>query len=332
MPGPLFRIRVQAGSRQKKEDKSVKSEKLKTKSLGAVGLMCCRRHCVLFLSLLVLLASNSFAQKNEHYNSPLYSPRIYDPSESVTTGLPDALKTVGIEQKLGDQMPLDTELKDEDGKPVKLGAYFNTGRPVILAFVYYECPMLCNQVLNGLTGSLKGISFDAGKEFDVVAISFDARENDKPDLAKNKKTSYIERYARPDAEKGWHFLTGTQDAIDKVTSAAGFSYKWDEKSNQFAHAAGVMIVTPDGKLSRYFYGIDYSPKDVKFGIMESAESKVGNPAEKLLLYCYHYDPSTGKYGLAILRVIRVFGVLTLLGMGTMIFVFWRRNKRKESEL
>ncbi|MEQ1920929.1 MAG: SCO family protein [Pyrinomonadaceae bacterium] len=247
---------------------------------------------------------------------------------SEPNGLPEPLKTIGIEQKLGVQMPLDVEFKDEDGKAVKLGSYFNTGRPVIIAFVYYECPMLCNQVLNGLSGSLKGITFDAGKDFDVVAISFDARENDKADLAKNKKAAYIERYGRAGAEKGWHFLTGTQEAIDKATAAAGFSYKWDEKSNQFAHAAGVMIATPEGKLSRYLYGIDYSPKDVKFGIMESNENKVGSAAEQLLLYCYHYDPATGKYGLAILRVMRVGGVLTLALMGLMGFVFWRRNKRK----
>lgn len=294
--------------------------------------MRCCLHRALVFSLLVfsfsLLVTSSFAQKTEHYNSPLYSPKTYDPAEfAATTGLPNTLKTVGIEQKLGEQLPLDTKLKDEDGKPVELGTYFTTGRPVILAFVYYECPMLCNQVLNGLTGSLKGISFDAGKEFDVVAISFDARENDIADLAKNKKANYIERYSRPGAETGWHFLTGTQDAIEKFTSAAGFSYKWDEKTNQFAHAAGVMIVTPDGKLARYFYGIDYSPKDVKFGIMESAESKIGNPAEKLLLYCFHYDPSTGTYGFAILRAIRLLGILTIFGMGTMFFVFWRRNKR-----
>jgi protein SCO1/2 len=270
-----------------------------------------------------------FAQKTEHYNSPLYSPKTYDPAEfAATTGLPDMLRTVGIEQKLGEQLPMDAEFKDENGNSVQLSTYFNTGRPVILAFVYYECPMLCNQVLNGLTGSLKGMSFDVGKEFDVVAISFDARENDKPDLAKNKKASYLEHYNRPNTESGWHFLTGTQDAIDRATSAAGFNYKWDEKSNQFAHAAGVMIVTPEGKLSRYFYGIDYSPKDIKFGIMESAAGKVGDPADKLLLYCFHYDPASGKYGLAILRVIRLFAVLTLLGMGTMIFVFWRRNKAK----
>ena len=183
--------------------------------------------------------------------------------------------------------------------------------------------------MSGLTGSLKGVSFDAGKEFDVVAISFDPRENDKADLAKNKKASYMERYGKPGTEKGWHFLTGTQEAIDKVTSSAGFTYRWDEKSGQFAHAAGVMVATPEGKMARYFYGIDYSPKDIKFGIMESAASKVGNPAEQLLLYCYHYDPATGKYGLAILRVMRLGGVLTVLGMGAMILVFWRRNKKKE---
>ena len=284
---------------------------------------------VLVLSAMVLPSSAVDGQKTEHYNSPLYSPRYYDPSESTTNGLPDALQKIGIEQKLGDQMPLDTELKDEDGQTVTLGSYFNHGRPVILAFVYYECPMLCNQVLNGLTGSLKGIAFNAGKDFDVVAISFDARENDKTDLAKNKKASYIERYGRAGSENGWHFLTGTQGSIDKVTSAAGFSYKWDEKSEQFAHAAGIMIATPDGRLSRYFYGIDYSPKDVKFGLMESNENKVGNAAEQLLLYCYHYDPATGKYGLAILKVMRVGGILTLLCMGAMGFAFWRRNRKKE---
>ncbi len=268
------------------------------------------------------------AQKSEHYNSPLYAPKTYDPSQMTSNGLPEALQSIGIEQKLGDKLPMNAEFKNEDGQTVKLGDYFNKGRPVIVAFVYYECPMLCNQVLNGLTGSLKGINFDAGKDFDVLAISFDARENDKPELAKNKKAGYVERYGRTGSENGWHFLTGTQPSIDEVTKAAGFSYKWDEKSNQFAHAGGIMITTPDGKLARYLYGIDYAPKDLKFGLMESAESRVGNPAEQLLLYCYHYDPSTGKYGLAILNVIRLGAIATLIGMGAMAFVFWRRNKRK----
>lgn len=287
-------------------------------------------HVILFsLCALHLFSATALAQKTEHYNSPLYSPRTYDPSIDTTTGLPPALAKIGIVQKLGEQLPLDTELKDESGKTVKLGQYFSKGRPVVLALVYYECPMLCNQVLNGLTGSLKGMSLEAGKDFDVVALSFDARENDKVDLAKNKKASYMERYGRPGTESGWHFLTGTQESIDKIALASGFSYKWDEKSNQFAHAGGIMIATPEGKLSRYLYGIDYAPKDLKFGIMESAASKVGSPADQLLLYCFHYDPASGKYGLSILRVMRLGGVVTVLGLGMMLFVFWRRNKKKD---
>lgn len=288
-------------------------------------------HAVSMLKLFALIGvavAAIGAQRVEHYNSPLYEPKYYDPNETTANGLPEALQKIGIDQKLGDQLPLDTVLKDEDGKDVRLGDYFEHGRPVILALVYYECPMLCNEVLNGLTGSLKGISLDAGKDFDVVAISFDARENDKPDLAKNKKANYLERYGRPGSENGWHFLTGTQDSIDRVTKAAGFNYAWDDKTQQFAHAGGIMITTPGGKLSRYFYGIDYAPKDVKFGLMDSAESKIGNPAEKLLLYCYHYDPASGKYGLAILNVIRLGGIATLLVMGMMFIVFWRRNKHK----
>lgn len=269
-------------------------------------------------------------QKNEHYGSPLYAPKKYDPSQPTGTGLPEALKKIGIEQKLDNQLPLDTVLKDESGRQVKLGEFFNKDRPIVLAFVYYECPMLCNEVLNGLTGSLKGISLNAGKDFDVVAISIDARENDKPDLARNKKLSYVSRYGRPGTEQGWHFLTGTEEAIRAVANAAGFGFEWDDASQQFAHAGGVMVVTPDGKLARYFYGIDYAPNDLKFGIMESAENRVGNAAEQLLLYCFHYDPSTGKYGLAVLRIIRAAAVLTLLGMGAMGLVFWRRNRKVSS--
>jgi protein SCO1/2 len=289
---------------------------------------------LVFGALVLALSVFSFqllvaAQRVEHYNSPLYSPKYYDPSEAeANTGLPSALKTVGIDQKLGNQLPLETVLKDEDGHDVKLGEYFKSGRPVVLVFAYYECPMLCTQVLNGITGSLKGINLDAGKDFDVVAISFDPRDNETPGLAKNKKANYVERYNRPGTENGWHFLTGSQDSIKAVTDAAGFKYEWDDKTQQFAHAAGVMVVTPEGKMSRYFYGIDYAPKDIKFGIMDSAQAKIGTPAEQLLLYCYHYDPASGKYGLAILRVMRLAGVATLLGMGAMAFVFWKRNKRK----
>ncbi len=286
---------------------------------------------LLFVTALVIavFGGYGFAQKSEHYNSPLYSPRKYDPTVSEANGIPDALKKIGIEQKLGSQLPLDTELKDENGKIVRLGDYFTAGRPVIVAFVYYECPMLCNQVLNGLTGSLKGISFNAGTEFEVVAISFDSREFDSTEVARNKKLGYMERYGRPGTEKGWHFLTGRQESIDKVTSAAGFTYQWDAKTNQFAHAAAVMVATPDGKLSRYHYGIDYAPRDLKFSLMESGQSRVGNAAEQLLLYCYHYDPASGRYGLAILNVMRLGGIATLIGMGLMAFVFWRRNKNRD---
>jgi len=284
------------------------------------------------LAVILLCCASVSAQKSEHYNSPLYAPKTYDPNQTSSNGLPKVLQEVGIDQKPGEELPLDTEFRDENGNAVKLGDYFNKDKPVILALVYYECPMLCNQVLNGLTGSLKGISFDAGKEYDVVAISFDARENEKPDLAKNKKISYLERYGRKGTENGWHFLTGKQESIDKITRAVGFKYEWDEKSNQFAHGSAIMVATPEGKLSRYHYGIDYAPKDLKFSLMDSAKNNIGNPVEQLSLYCYHYDPSTGKYGLAILSVLRLLAVATILGLGGMLFVFWRRGKSRKEAL
>lgn len=288
----------------------------------------------LFAAAIILLSAfgGALAQKTEHYNSPLYAPKTYDPNRTSSNGLPQALQEIGIEQRLGEQLPLDTQFRDEKGSAVKLGDYFGKKRPVVLALVYYECPMLCNQVLNGLTGSLKGISFDAGKDFDVVAVSFDARENDKPGLAENKKASYLQRYGRPGSEAGWHFLTGTQDSIDKLTQAVGFKYKWDEPTNQFAHGSAIMVTTPEGKLSRYLYGIDYAPKDLKFAMMDSSESKIGNPVEQLSLYCFHYDPSTGRYGLAIMKVVRLAGIVTLLGIGAMFLVFWRFGKNKKQDL
>lgn len=287
---------------------------------------------MLLLCMVFAGAITAAGQKNEHYNSPLYSPRKYDPAQQTANGIPEPLKKVGIEQKLGEQLPLETKFKDENGNIVALGDYFKSGRPVIVTLVYYDCPMLCNQVLNGLTGSLKGISLDAGKDFDVVAISFDAKEFDKPEIAKNKKASYMERYGRPGTEQGFHFLTGEQASIDAVTNAVGFTYEWDEASEQFAHASAIMIATPQGMLSKYFYGIDYAPRDVRLGLVESAENKVGGVTDQLLLYCFHYDPSTGKYGLAVLRIMRGAAVATLLGMAAMGFVFWRRNKRKSDGL
>jgi protein SCO1 len=273
------------------------------------------------------------AQQVEHYNSPLYSQRAYDPNKPVSSsGLPPALNNVGIEQKLNEQLPFDAVFTNEEGQQVRLGDYFGNKRPVILALVYFECPMLCNEVLNGMTGSLKGISLSAGKEFDVVAISFDARENGKPGLTQNKKDAYIARYDRAGSAGGWNFLTGDQSEIDKVTQAVGFSYFYDEETNQFAHAGAIMVATPEGKLSRYLYGVDYAPKDLKFSLMESSENRIGNVVEQLYLYCFHYDPSTGTYGLTVLTIIRFAGVATLLGIGGMWFAFWRQNKRKARTL
>jgi protein SCO1 len=186
--------------------------------------------------VLCIFAFSASAQQVQHYNSPLYSPKNYDPNDfGASNGMPEIMKKVGIVQRLNEQIPLDTEFKNEDGNAVKLGEYFNKKRPVILALVYYECPMLCNEVLNGLTGSLKALTFSAGKDFDVLAISFDARENDKSELAKRKKQGYLERYQREGSENGWHFLTGSQESIDKITQAVGFNYEFDKESNQFAH-------------------------------------------------------------------------------------------------
>lgn len=280
----------------------------------------------------VLLAvTSAFAQGSQHYSSPLYSPRTYDPAqqELQTSGLPKALQTVGIEQRLNEQLPLETKFVDENGQEVALGDYFHKGKPVVLALVYYECPMLCNQVLTGLTGALKGMNFNAGKEFDIVAISFDPK--DTPAIAKAKKETYLAHYGRPETAAGWHFLTGTPASIAKITEAVGFKYQWDEQTKQFAHAGGIQIATPEGKLSRYFYGIDYAPKDIKFGVMDASSNKIGNPVEKLILYCYHYNPASGKYGLMIMNIIRLGGVATIIGLAAMIWAFRRYNRNKIDE-
>jgi protein SCO1 len=297
----------------------------KSSLFSVVKITICLSFCVLLISVV------SFGQRVEHYNSPLYSSKPYDPNRVTDNGLPKALTEVGIQQKLDEQLPLDTEFKNEEEKTVKIGDYFGQ-RPVILALVYYECPMLCSEVLNGMTGSLKGLNFNVGKEFDVVAISFDARENEKAGLAKSKKEAYVKRYAREGSENGWHFLTGTQASIDKITKAVGFNYAWDEQTQQFAHAGAIMILTPEGKLSKYLYGIDYAPKDVKLAVMESSQNKIGSPVDQLMLYCFHYNPATGKYGFAILNIIRLVALATLFGLGAMIFVFWRREKNKDKDL
>ena len=236
----------------------------------------------------------------------------------------EALKKVNIEQRLGAQVPLDATFKDESGQSVKLGDYFKGERPVVLTLVYYECPMLCNQVLNGLVGTLEAVSFTPGKEFEIVTVSFDPREGAQ--LAANKKETYLKRYGRNGAGVGWHFLTGDKESIDRLAQSVGFGYAWDEQSKQFAHASAIMVATPEGRLSHYFYGIEYSPKDLRLSLVEASAGKIGSPVDALILYCYHYDPATGKFA-PIMAVLRAAGVLTVVGMIALVLVLQRRRRR-----
>jgi len=251
-------------------------------------------------------------------DAPGMRPDPAMPSSQV----PAALSKVSFEQRLNEQLPLDLQFKDEGGRTVKLGQYFGR-KPIVLTFVYYECPMLCTEVLNGLESSLRVLNETIGKEFDVVTVSFDPRET--PVLAAGKKKAYLERYKRPEAEQGWHFLTGDQASIDALTQAAGFHFFWDEASHQFAHASGIVVATPAGKVSRYFLGIDYSPRDVKFALIESSNEKIGTLAERLLLYCYHYDPTVGNYGFVAMRAVRIGGAVTILALVGFVFVSIRRD-------
>jgi protein SCO1/2 len=253
-------------------------------------------------------------------NVPGVNPTAGVPSNQM----PAVLADVRFDQRLDAQLPLDTPFRDEDGNQVTLGTYFGK-KPVVLAFVYYECPMLCTQVLNGLTTSLTVLDETVGREFDVVAISFDARET--PALASGKKKSHLDRYKRPDSANGWHFLTGPEASIKAVTSAAGFNYTWDEKTQQFAHPSGIVVATPEGKLSRYFFGIEYAPRDVKFALVESSAGRIGNAIDQLLLYCYHYDPATGSYGFVAMGAVRVGGAVTVLALVGFVVMSIRRDMR-----
>ena len=236
--------------------------------------------------------------------------------------MPAALQKVAFEQRLNEQLPLDLPFRDENGATVRLGNYFGR-KPVVLAFVYYECPMLCTQVLNGLESAMRVIDESIGREFDVVTVSFDPRETSV--LASGKKKAYLDRYQRAGAEQGWHFLTGEQASIDALTKAAGFSFYWDDQTQQFAHASGIVVATPAGRLSRYFFGIDYSARDLKFALIESSSEKIGSLADRLLLYCYHYDPATGNYGFLAMRAVRLGGAVTLVALFGFIVVSIRRE-------
>lgn len=241
------------------------------------------------------------------------------------SGQASILAGVGFDQRLDVPLPLDLAFRDERGERVTLDEYFFE-RPVVLALVYYQCPMLCTQVLNGLTQSLAALEFDAGEEFDVLVVSFDPTET--PDLAASKKAAYLRRYDRPGAEAGWHFLTGDRASIERLTETVGFRYRYDERSKQYAHASGAIVLTPEGRTSRYFYGIDFPTRDLRLGLVEASAGRIGSPVDQILLLCFHYDPATGRYGLAIHRVMRVACAVTVLGLAGFIALSLRRERRR----
>jgi protein SCO1/2 len=235
---------------------------------------------------------------------------------------PPGLKNVGIEQHLNEQIPPGLTFRDETGKAVQLGDYFGK-KPMILNLVYYQCPMLCGEVLSGLESALRVLKFDVGKEFDVLTVSFDPKET--PEIAAEKKAEYLKRYQRPGAAEGWHFLTGPPTSIDALTKAAGFQYQYDPKSGQFAHATAIMVLTPDGKIAQYYYGVEFAPKDLRLGLIQASENKIGTVVDQVLLYCYHYNPDTGKYGAIISRVLQLAAGATVLILGTFLVVMFRMN-------
>lgn len=240
--------------------------------------------------------------------------------------LPPGLRDVGLEQHLNQRLPLYLEFRDDDGRSIQLSSYFNR-KPVILALVYYQCPMLCTQILNGLVRGLDGISLESGKDFEVVAVSIDPTE--QPELARRKKQEYLRRYGKTSA--GWHFLTGQEAEIKGLARAVGFRYAYDPRSRQYAHASAIMLLTPDGRLSRYFYGIDYEPRDLRLGLVEASQNRIGSPADQLLLFCYHYDPKNGKYSAAVMNIIRLGGIITLAGLTILLLIFWRADLRRRTQ-
>ena len=240
---------------------------------------------------------------------------------------PPVLKDVGIDQLLNNQVPLDLEFRDESGRTVKLAEYFKD-KPVVLSLVYYDCPRLCTQVLTGLLGAMKALPMTPGKEFVNLSVSFDPRET--PQLAAAKKAEYLKRYDRPGAEAGWHFLTGDVAAIQALTKAVGFRYVCDPVTKQYAHTGGIMVLTPQGKISRYFYGIEYAPRDLRFGVIDASAGKVGSLADQVILYCYMYDPDRGTYGLVMMRLLRIFGGLTVVTLLALFLYLRRKEKQREA--
>jgi protein SCO1/2 len=264
--------------------------------------------------LIVFVASLSVAAYGQNMSTGLLSP--------PANVRPPGLKNVGIQQNLNGQIPPDLIFKDETGKTVRMGDYFGQ-KPIILSLVYYKCPMLCGEVLSGLTSALKVLKFNIGDEFNVLTVSFDPK--DTPEIGAAKKAEYMERYKRPGAAAGWHFLTGSQDSIDALTKAAGFQYQYDPKTEQFAHSTAIMILTPQGKIAQYYYGVEYAPKDLRLGLIQASENKIGTVVDEILLYCYHYDPATGRYGAVISKILQLSALATVLMLGLLLVILIRRG-------
>jgi protein SCO1/2 len=271
--------------------------------------------CPSLLLAIALLAATAWGQA--------MSKGIMSPPANVR---PPYLQNVGIEQHLDAQVPPDLTFTDDTGRTVKLGDYFGT-KPLILNLVYYNCTMLCGEALAGLSGSMKMVKFDVGNQFDVITVSFNPQET--PAIAAAKKQEYLKRYGRPGAASGWHFLTGPAESINAITKAVGFQYQYDPRSNQYAHATAIMVLTPQGRISRYFYGVDYPPKDLRMGLVEASQGKIGNAVDQVLLYCYHYDPRTGKYDAVVSNILKIGALGTMLILGTFMFVMFRADRRHE---
>lgn len=239
---------------------------------------------------------------------------------------PPELQGVDVVEHLGDSLPLDLTFVDDRGEKVALRQYFDKERPVILTLVYYNCPMLCNLVLNGLVEGLRGLEWAPGKEFDIVTVSIDPREG--PDLAAKKKANYLQDLGNPEAGKGWHFLTGEREHIQQLAGAVGFQYRYDPSQMQYAHGAAIFLVSPEGKLMRYLYGIQFPPDQLKLGLVEAGQGKIGSVVDRFLLRCFHYDPASRKYGVYVWGVMRLGGGLTVLVIATMLIIFWRRERRR----
>jgi protein SCO1/2 len=272
------------------------------------------------MALVLLAATAAFAQAPSSFQD-----KTTQPASQVS---PADLSNVGIDQRLNQQVPLDLQFKDETGKTVKLGDYFQSGRPVILNLVYYTCPMLCGEELAGEASALSMLKFTPGNEYEVVSVSFNPDETPKD--AAEKKQMYIARLNEHLDHKtngdGWHFLTGQQPQIKQLADAVGFRYHRDPRTGQFIHAAGIMVVTPTGKLAQYYYGVEFSPNDLRLGLIEASRDKIGTVVDQVVLYCYHYDPSTGRYSAVVANIMRLAGAATMLILGGFLIVMFRRDK------